>query len=122
MFPFIRDGDVITITPTPARLRLGEVVAFVNPCNDRLTVHRIVHLGCHSYLIHGDNVSEPDGYVSRADILGRIIRVERRGRRVRLGLGLERVVIAFLSQHGWIAPLLVPIRCIFHFLVRRFMP
>jgi hypothetical protein len=122
MFPFIRDGDVITLSPTPARLRFGDVVAFANPGNDRLTVHRIVHIARHSYLMRGDNLPEPDGFVSYAGILGRVICVEHRGRRVRLGLGIERVVIAFLSRRGWLMPLLVPVQRIFHFLFKRFKP
>lgn len=122
MSPFIRDGDVITLGPPPRRLRFGEVAAFVNPGNNRLTVHRVVAIGRHGYLIRGDNAPEPDGTVAHADILGRVINVERGSRRVRLGLGFERLVIAFLSRRGWLAPLLVPIRCIFHLFFERFIP
>jgi signal peptidase I len=122
MLPFIRDGDVITLSPTPAHLRFGDVVAFVNHGNDRLIVHRIVHITRHGYFMRGDNLPEPDGFVSHAGILGRVILVERRGRCVRLGLGLERVVIAFLSRRGWLAPLLVSVQHIFHFLFKRFKP
>ena len=103
MSPFIRDGDVITIAP--GRLRYGDVVAFVNPCHGKLTVHRIVHVSRTGYLIKGDDTPDSDGRVPRSSIIGRVIRVEHRGRRVRLGLGIERIVIAFLSRRGWLTPL-----------------
>ncbi|MCX5883872.1 MAG: S24/S26 family peptidase [Deltaproteobacteria bacterium] len=102
MTPFIRDGDMITIASR--RLRCGDVVAFVNSNCGKLIVHRIVHISRERYLIKGDNAREPDGCVSRSSILGRVIRVEHRGRQVWLGTGIERVVIAFLSLHGWLMP------------------
>lgn len=103
MTPFIRDGDVITIAS--GRLRYGDVVAFVNPCHGKLTVHRIVHISHAGYLIKGDNSPEPDGRAPRSSIIGRVIRVEHSGRQVWLGLGIERIVIAFLSRRGWLTPL-----------------
>lgn len=113
MSPFIRDGDVITIAPAPTHFRLGDVVAFVNPINDRLTVHRIVQLCNCDYQIRGDNVQKADGYVSQEHILGRVVSVERSGRHVRIGMGPERVALAFLSRQGWTVPLMVLIRRFF---------
>jgi len=103
MSPFIRNEDAITIAP--GRLRYGDVIAFVNPFRGELTVHRIVHVSRAGYLIKGDNAPEPDGRVPGSSIIGRVIRVERRGRQVRLGLGVERIAIAFLSRRGWLTPL-----------------
>ncbi len=118
MSPFIRDGDVITIAPRPARLRLGDVAAFVNPCKDRLTVHRIVGMRRGVCLMRGDHALEPDGSVVDTAILGRVMRVEHHGQTMRLGLGLERVAIAFLSRHGWLMAFLAPAGRIFHFIRR----
>jgi hypothetical protein len=103
MSPFIRDCDVITIALGP--LRYGDVVAFMNPCQGRLTVHRIIHVSPSGYLIKGDNKPEPDGCVPRSSIIGRVVRVEHRGEKVWLGLGMERIVIAWLSRRGWLTPL-----------------
>jgi signal peptidase I len=102
MSPFIRDGDVITVAP--GRIRFGDVVAFVNPHSGRLTVHRVVRILRDGYLIKGDNVAESDGCVPRASLLGRVSGVEHGSKQVRLGLGIERVVIAFLSRRGWLVP------------------
>jgi hypothetical protein len=41
-----------------------------------------------------------DPVASPEDLLGRVTRVERGGRRVRLGLGVERLPIAWLSRVG----------------------
>jgi len=104
MSPFIRDGDMITMVP--GRFRSGDVVAFVNPCRGKLTVHRIVHVSRAGYLLKGDNTPETDGRLPRSNIIGRVVRVEHQGRQVRLGLGMERIVIAFLSRRNWLTPLL----------------
>lgn len=42
MYPFIKDGDVITVSPLRARgLRVGEVAAFRSG-EDRLVIHRVI--------------------------------------------------------------------------------
>jgi signal peptidase I len=122
MSPFIHDGDAITIAPTPARIRYGDVVAFVNPFGGKLIVHRVVHISRDAYLMQGDHALKPDGCVSRADIIGRVIRVERHGKRVRLGLGIERAVIAFLSRRGWLVPMIVSTWWIFRPILKKFNP
>jgi len=104
MSPFIRYGDVITIAKR--RLRYGDVVAFVNPCRGKLTVHRIIHVSRSAYLIKGDNASNPDERVPKSSIIGRVVRVEHNGKKVRLGMGIERIVIAWLSHRGWLMPVI----------------
>ena len=120
MSPFIKDGDVITVSDIAAHaIRLGDVVAFVNPCNERLAVHRVVGFKKEARLIKGDNSREPDGWIPCVQILGRVTGVERRGQRVRFGLGFERIVIAHLSRGNWLAPLLVSFRHIYQYLFER---
>jgi len=105
MTPFIRSGDVITIAPKPAWVRIGDVVAFELPSSGKLVVHRIVRVSSDGYIIKGDNSPESDTDVPGSRILGRVARVERRGQRVRLGSGIERVAVAFLSRRGWLTPI-----------------
>jgi signal peptidase I len=102
MSPFIQDGDTITVEPSPRQLRPGDVVAFVNVLSNQLMVHRIVHVSPAGCLIKGDNNSVPDGLMPASSIIGRIVRVVRRGRQVRLGLGIERCAIAWLSKRCWL--------------------
>ncbi len=100
MSPFIRSGDVVTIEPLAGRRpALGEVVALAP--GGHLLVHRVVgwdHSG--RALCRGDVSVGPDPPPSPEELLGRVTRVERSGRRVRLGLGIERWPIAWLSRLG----------------------
>jgi signal peptidase I len=100
MHPFICDGDIITIEAVSGRLYSGDVVAFKEPFNGKLIVHRIVHISHEGYLIKGDNNSFFDGRISGESIIGRVIRVKHGGREVMAGLGPERFVIAWLSRHN----------------------
>lgn len=110
MHPFIKDADVITVTPLAGRaLHVGQVVAY-RGIAERLVVHRIVAIGAagptrrQRYLIRGDNCSEADGCVLPEAVLGVVTRVERAGRARRVGIGPEGVVLAGLSRAGVLRP------------------
>lgn len=102
MAPFIRDGDIICVSPPSSRLPgMGDVVAFLHPETKLLCIHRVLSCNKGALLIQGDNSpGKPDGMIPMEAIMGRITRVERSGRRVRLGIGPERVMIALLSRSG----------------------
>ncbi len=106
MDPFIRDDDMITVwplvDPSPG---LGDVVAFIQAKTERLLVHRVIRVKGNSFVIKGDNSAGVDGLIPRANIIGRVKRVERNNKRVFLGFGPERVLIAFLSGLGLMVPL-----------------
>ena len=122
MFPFIKDSDVITVSlRTASEIRFGDIVAFVNPCIERLAVHRVVGISKGAWLIKGDNTPEPDGWIPSVRILGCVTRVERGGRCIQLGLGVERIIIACLSRGGWLVSFLYPIRRIYHIIYVRFI-
>ncbi len=108
MVPFIRDDDVLTITPMNGRVpSVGEVVAFTLPDSGRLVIHRIVARAGTGWLVRGDNCPKPDGVVGCKNILGRVTRVEREGREVRLGLGRESRIIAALNRQNLLLTLKV---------------
>ncbi len=71
------------------------------------------------YLIRGDNAPEGDGLVPLQDILGLVTRVERNGRRVLLGRGPERRLLAFLVRRDLLQPLLFRVRQVLRPLRRR---
>ena len=104
MSPFIRNGDVLTVSPLSGRPRLGDVVAFVKQETGGLAIHRVVATSAEGCLIKGDNSSRDDGYVPEANILGRIAKVERNGKKILLGLGPERYVIGVLARKGLLMP------------------
>jgi hypothetical protein len=100
MSPFIRDNDILTLSPPPKAFpQKGDVVGVVDPVTERLVVHRIVGLSNGRYRIKGDGAKniEAESF-GRDRICGRVIRVERNGKQVRFGLGPERSAIAVLSR------------------------
>jgi Peptidase S24-like len=105
MYPFIQDGDVITISPRDSPFRPGEVVAFCHPETQKLVVHRLLSRIPGGYLMGGDSSPEGDGFIPLDNVFGTVSRVERQGQPVRLGLGPEGRLIAWLSRHNLLQPL-----------------
>lgn len=98
MSPFIKNNDVITISPLVSNaLNTGDVVAFVHPETGKVCVHRLVKKKGNHYFIRGDNVPFPDGLIPRDQILGIVSQTVRKGKRVHWGFGPERRVIALAS-------------------------
>jgi hypothetical protein len=106
MAPFVRDGDLITVSPfRRARPGVGDVVAFLRPGTGNVVVHRVVARRGRDWFIQGDGVpGHADGLVPPENLLGRVTRVERNGRTVWLGLGPERYAIAWLSRTKRLVP------------------
>jgi len=101
MFPFIIDGDVLTISPLGGSgLEVGSVVAFRRAEDNGIAVHRIVSRGKDYFLIKGDNISGVDGYIPRRNLLGFVSKIERGKKVIRFGLGRESLFIALLSRAG----------------------
>jgi radical SAM protein with 4Fe4S-binding SPASM domain len=86
MHPFLRDRDVVTVAPLPARpLRQGEIVAFRHPESGSLVLHRIREVRADGLLIQGDNIEQPDGMIEDGDLLGLVTLAERKGMTVYRG-------------------------------------
>jgi len=124
MSPFIKDNDVVTISPiSDASPGLGDVIAFVHPKADKFFIHRVVRKMEDACLVKGENSLEPDGFIEREHIIGMITRVERDGKKVFFGLGPERFMIALLTRTNLLLPVLRPAWRIFRPIVRRlFLP
>ena len=80
MHPVIRSGDYLHIVRCdPSELRCGEVV--LARTERGLTAHRIVRIGeRHGMLrivMRGDNALRSDAPICAADVLGRVVRIER---------------------------------------------
>ena len=105
MHPFIRNGDVVTVSPLGARSPVaGDVVAFQHAGRSGLVLHRVRSRQGDRYLAQGDNCRDPDGPIPGRDLLGVVTAVERAGRPIRLGLGPERRLLALLARLGVLAP------------------
>jgi hypothetical protein len=122
MDPFIRDGDVITIVPLGARaLKTGEVIACCHPGDGHLVVHRAVASEQVGVVLKGDANDAVDGVVARDDVLGVVSAVRRGDRRVVIGTGPERLLLAGLSRKGLMRPLVARARHAVH-RVRAILP
>ncbi len=110
MSPFIKDDDVITVSPlTDGSIRSGDVIAFIRPEMKKLVIHRVVGKKGEYFHIKGDNIPDTDELIPATNIMGRVTRVERNGKEIFLGLGPERFLIAFLTRRGLLFPLLYPL-------------
>jgi signal peptidase I len=111
MSPFIKDGDIITVSSLSGDMpRFGDVVAFVNPRKEELVVHRVIGKRDDSrFFIRGDNLPTQKHLVPISQILGKVEKVERGGKAVSLGLGQEKTLIALLSRRGILLPVLLPL-------------
>ena len=110
MSPFIRNGDIVTVSPLgEVPPGIGDVVIFIHPATGSIAVHRLVAKSGNAYRVKGDNSPGPTTLLPRENLLGRLDRLERNGRRVLLGLGPERRFIAFLTRgvslHRIVCPL-----------------
>jgi signal peptidase I len=111
MSPFIKSQDVLIIAPISRHEpRFGDVVAFINPVNGKLYVHRVIGMGQRSFYIKGDNLFFIDGSIPRENVIGVVVSVERKRARFASGLGYERIVIAFLSRIRIFPLILYPLR------------
>lgn len=120
MSPFIRDGDVVTVSPLfDATPHLGDVIAVIQPGTGRLIIHRVVGGKGSSYITKGDNIVKEDGLVSIENILGFVTKVERKGERVAVGFGPERILIAILNRRGLLTPLLIATRKLLPLSIKR---
>ncbi len=101
MSPFIKDGDVVTVSPLGGRRpRTGEIVAFLHPRTGKAAIHRVVRMRDGRFSVRGDNAFGPDGALSPDRILGAVTRVERGGRNVRGTGGPASLAVALLSRTG----------------------
>lgn len=99
MSPFIKDGDILTVSSIEGKpVNPGNVVAFKCRRNNKLVIHRAVARKKDRYLIKGDNCTQADCPTKRQDILGVVVKVEREGKDIRFGIGPEQAAIAFLSR------------------------
>ena len=106
MFPFFREGDKITIkTYGKTAPMVGDIVVFLR--NGQLVLHRLIRISKSStdqsvfYLTKGDNYRWADGPITLNDILGRAVRISRRGRNIRLDSYTARLGHKFIADLSW---------------------
>jgi hypothetical protein len=90
MNPIFKPGDRLQIIPYNGQeIRRGDVIVFISPEDDSKVVHRVISLNSNGLKTQGDNCnSEDDWVLSREEILGRVVSVQRGDRRLRVFGGL----------------------------------
>ncbi len=100
MAPLVERGDLVLVQRvTPADLRRGDLL-LVEQGGDFL-VHRLVANDTHGVRTKGDKSSYADLPLPPQDVLGRVVAVERDGRRIELGRGWWPLVNRLLGILGW---------------------
>jgi signal peptidase I len=80
MFPMIWTGDKVTISPQKEDVNIGDVIVFSR--DGRMVSHKVVRIfeksGIQHYQTRGDSIFRLDEPITAKQILGKVIRVERR--------------------------------------------
>jgi hypothetical protein len=96
MTPLLRPGDVVCVRSIGDRLSPGEIV--VVQCGGEWITHRLLHVDVQSCQTYGDNLRDVDEPVSLANVVGRVVAIERAGRTLDLQHG---VWLAANRMVGW---------------------
>ncbi len=96
MRPFIKDGDMITVSPLRnSPVRIGDVVLY-KTADDRAIVHRVIRKTMKYsrtvFFIKGDAAFGQPEEVDTGKILGRVTAVERNGREKNLDTKFYRII------------------------------
>ncbi|MBP7212691.1 MAG: signal peptidase I [Anaerolineaceae bacterium] len=112
MMPFIHSGDKVCLSPVEKNeIRRGDVLAFVVGEDSHMLIHRVVKLSEEGFLCKGDNQAQNlDGWIAYDDVIGRVTEIRREGKAVKLGLGVEKGLIARLSIQNRLVPFVSGLR------------
>lgn len=109
MYPFICDGDILTVEQVEySALKVGDI-AFYRSSDDRLIVHRVVDKKLQSnklmLLMRGDSVFNNDGWIYSDQVLGKVVSIQRDKKFIQLDQGgLLRSIFYFWNKLYPIGP------------------
>jgi SOS-response transcriptional repressor LexA len=115
MFPLIRTGDCITISPDK-NPDIGDIIVFRR--NDHMFGHRLVKVfeknGLRYYQTRGDSLFGLDEPVTAGQILGKVIRIERDNVSIaRRILILLHPILKFSKLNAYIIAISIKLKAIF---------
>jgi signal peptidase I len=101
MLPWVRPGDIALIRQISLdNVRCGDVVLFRR--ENHLFVHRIVEkkgpLDAAQLFAKGDALPNADGKIAEQELLGRVVRIYRKGHRINLDAPGQLALALFISQ------------------------
>ncbi len=101
MWPMLRQGDLVLVERVAAdALEIGDIAAVWSPRHQRPIAHRVVALDSCRVVTRGDNVWRRCETAAPSDVIGRVVSVERRGKRLDFGLGCGKRAVALLASAG----------------------
>jgi signal peptidase I len=107
MVPFLRDGDVVLVTPVAdTDVAVGDVICYEAPPGG-LCLHRVIERKRDRVLAKGDALAFTE-VVDPADVLGKVVAVQRRGRVKRLDTRSARWRNRTLAATSILVPCLIP--------------
>lgn len=78
MTPFVRDGDVVLVTPTAGmEVGIGDVICYETP-SGKLLLHRVIARDADGFMAKGDALACVEA-IDRTRLLGKVVAVERHG-------------------------------------------
>jgi hypothetical protein len=104
MRPFIREGDQVVITPVrgSGQVVTGDIIAYVRPGGDDIVCHRLLAKRGGMLVVKGDSLVRGRETLGEDLLLGKVVALERDGRRTDLGTGFRKALArhsAWLSSH-----------------------
>lgn len=100
MRPVLQPGDHVVAQVVPAKsLQRGDLLV-IQRSHDFVT-HRLVNEQAGNWLLKADNDTQTDPVVQTEQIIGRIIEIERRGRRRQLHQPIRRIGQQILGWCSW---------------------
>ncbi|RZB30194.1 MAG: hypothetical protein SRB1_02474 [Desulfobacteraceae bacterium Eth-SRB1] len=112
MRPFIQDGDLITVSPLRnSPVKVGDVVLY-KTADDRAIVHRVIRKtridSKAAFFIKGDAAFDQPEKVNAKIVLGRVVAIERNGRKRNLDTKFYHIIGLFFAGLSplsrWIYP------------------
>lgn len=96
MYPFIRNGECITIEPAMAsEIRYGDIVLYRDP-DGKVLIHRIVNIknkdGERHLMTKGDAAGTSDGFIDPKGVLGRVVEIKKDAFSFSMDSGIARPV------------------------------
>jgi hypothetical protein len=99
MLPAMWPGDVVTVRRCEvAALRPGQIV--LHGRQEKLTVHRIIHIEGDRLITRGDSLAQFDPAVTASDIVGLVVEIDRSGRHIPTGLSLWQRAVAWILRRS----------------------
>jgi signal peptidase I len=99
MHPLVRNGDVLLVLSTKARpIRIGDII-LCRTDPENLLVHRVIRKKKSEsgicFLIQGDQVDQPDGWIPLEQVFGRLVSIERTGNQFELDSNKMKILSFF---------------------------